>query len=663
LVFVNVISTLDFKIFFLSRFPFILFIFFTYVAGVCQDNTPLTEFGKAFKLYQKKEYSAAMKIVREISKAKGSVSAEELLIKGYVLNDSLGFDSAKVYFEEAKRQLVNSADAKLKCKPHFGLGRGYYNAAEYKESIREFLLMESEARKAGLKPEEKSACFYLAEDFQALNQVPVSNQYARRSIGLAKEIGDTASIFRGYTVWISNYIIFGYSKISSSPLAPKKKDLTAEKYGDSALVALKEMAMFTDSSNYDRMGVLNDLYSGAWSCKSDFGKQLAHALLAYRYFIRAGNPNNSVATCSKIGSAYVDLQKFDSAIYYFEKTKALKADMNAGLAEEDERVFNYEIYRAYKGQGNEKLALTYLEKYLQQDFELNEGKNLDIQKLREEFESEKIKQHIADEKAKTTALYRQKQRFYLYGAVVVLLVLLSGAWLFYRRLRIRKEKEKRELQLLLQNAELTALKAQMNPHFIFNALNSIQHSIITNNTDDACRFLSKFSKLIRNVLDSSSEQVIPLKTEIETLTLYTEIEAKRFDNSFHYTLEIKAGGVDMEKLTVPSMIIQPFIENAIWHGLMPKEEQKMLKIVFEIPNENTITVIIEDNGVGRKKAREIAAKKNKPHRSKGLANIKERASLLEITQSLKIEIEINDLSDTEGNASGTRACICFIKHF
>ena len=89
----------------------------------------------------------------------------------------------------------------------------------------------------------------------------------------------------------------------------------------------------------------------------------------------------------------------------------MKAEINAGLAEEDERVFNYEMYRAYKGLGNEKQALPYLEKYLKQDLELNEGKNLDIQKLREEFEAEKTKQHIADEKDKTAALYRQKQKY------------------------------------------------------------------------------------------------------------------------------------------------------------------------------------------------------------------------------------------------------------
>ena len=215
---------------------------------------------------------------------------------------------------------------------------------------------------------------------------------------------------------------------------------------------------------------------------------------------------------------------------------------------------------------------------------------------------------------------------------------------------------------MVKNAELTALKAQMNPHFIFNALNSIQHSIVTNNTEDAYRFLSKFSKLIRNVLDSSSEQLIPLRSEIETLSLYVEIESKRFDNSFNFSVELEDNGFNPEIILIPPMILQPIIENAIWHGLMPKEGEKQLSVKFCILSDSRINCTISDNGIGRERAKDIKAAKEKTHKSKGISNIMDRVKLLEMTYSINVTIETTDQYDAAKSPCGTSVSVAIIKN-
>lgn len=144
--------------------------------------------------------------------------------------------------------------------------------------------------------------------------------------------------------------------------------------------------------------------------------------------------------------------------------------------------------------------------------------------------------------------------------------------------------------------EKRMLRAQMNPHFIFNSLSSIQYLINTNDKENALKYLSKFSKLLRQVLESSINISLPLNDEIELLKIYIELETLRFDKSFSYTFDIDKD-LDIYKYKIPLLLVQPYIENAIIHGLMPKEGKKELHISFHDTKEN-IVCTIEDNGVG-----------------------------------------------------------------
>jgi len=195
------------------------------------------------------------------------------------------------------------------------------------------------------------------------------------------------------------------------------------------------------------------------------------------------------------------------------------------------------------------------------------------------------------------------------------------------------------------------LRAQMNPHFIFNSLNSINRFILQNNKTQASEYLTKFSKLVRQVFQNSQAALIPLDSELEALQLYLELEALRFDNHFQYKV-IVHDTVDTSAMKVPPLIFQPYAENAIWHGLMHKEEKGNLEIELYI-EEQILTCRIKDDGIGRKRAAEIKSKANVTHKSMGMRITADRIALLQQQKLLHTAIRINDVILPDGTAGGT----------
>ncbi|MEO8769460.1 MAG: histidine kinase [Ferruginibacter sp.] len=229
-------------------------------------------------------------------------------------------------------------------------------------------------------------------------------------------------------------------------------------------------------------------------------------------------------------------------------------------------------------------------------------------------------------------------RILLIGAIVF------GIYYFIKRREASIQKENK-LKLQMSELRMQALRAQMNPHFIFNSLNSIQNYILSNNTIDAAGYLSKFAKLMRRILDQSKHNFLPLGEVMETLKLYVEIEAFRFNNEFSFTFTIQEDD-DLLDARIPPMLLQPFVENAILHGLMPKQGDKKLIINCKRVNKN-VEIIIDDNGIGRTQHNAKAG-----HESQGE---KLTAGMLESLQQLqnnKASIEIIDKKENE-IATGT----------
>ncbi len=207
----------------------------------------------------------------------------------------------------------------------------------------------------------------------------------------------------------------------------------------------------------------------------------------------------------------------------------------------------------------------------------------------------------------------------------------------------------------IANMELSSLRAQMNPHFLFNSLNSIRHQIISNKKIEADRYLLKFSRLVRLILNNSRQQLIPLKDELEALALYIELESSRFDHKFGYQLEIDES-IDIDRLKIPPLLIQPFVENAIWHGLMQKPKPGEVEIDVKTTDKNLI-IRIQDNGIGRDKARELKSKTAENRESMGMEITGNRLEIIEKIYGITCRAEITDLKNQEGIPIGTRVIL------
>jgi len=214
-----------------------------------------------------------------------------------------------------------------------------------------------------------------------------------------------------------------------------------------------------------------------------------------------------------------------------------------------------------------------------------------------------------------------------------------------------------DINRMLAESQLMALRAQMNPHFVFNCLNSIQECIVTQKYGEASNYLNKFSKLFRVVLNNSGRNLVTLEEEAEVLRLYLELELMRFEKSFSYTIHIDEE-LDREEILVPSMLIQPYVENALWHGLMHKEGERKLLVSFEKVSDDVFRCVIDDNGIGRKKSFELKEQqsKTKRHESKGLKISKDRLDVLQ-KQGYHSLLEIIDKYDEQKNPAGTRVSI------
>ena len=247
---------------------------------------------------------------------------------------------------------------------------------------------------------------------------------------------------------------------------------------------------------------------------------------------------------------------------------------------------------------------------------------------------------------------------------IVVLVLVGSVLLFFklRENRIKKE-QIRQTAINKQIAEIRmiALRGQMNPHFIFNSLNSIQHFITTRDKEEALNYLSKFSKLIRKILENSRENTVSISNELELLELYIQLEQLRFSNKFDYHIAIDEK-IDLQNTEIPPLLIQPYIENAILHGLINKNDKGDLWLSLE-RNNGLLICKIEDNGIGRARSQEIEQGKVSRHRSLGIKVTEERISGLFALLDYKMEVVTEDLfgikraSEETAQPAGTRVTI------
>ncbi|MBC8342794.1 MAG: histidine kinase, partial [Bacteroidetes bacterium] len=240
----------------------------------------------------------------------------------------------------------------------------------------------------------------------------------------------------------------------------------------------------------------------------------------------------------------------------------------------------------------------------------------------------------------------------LFGVLTLLLFLIVAFLITYWILRSQKRKNQNEKNFL--QAEISSLRSQMNPHFIYNCMNSIQGYVVRNENNLAIEYIDNFARLLRTVVQSSRKQFITLELELATLAQYLELEKLRFSWKFDYGIVIDSN-VDTTAILIPPLLIQPFVENSIQHGFATKKENSLITITVD-DEETNIIVTVEDNGIGRVKAAETTHKRRN-YKSVGVQNIHERISMLNKIYSSNITLNINDLYTEDKKAIGTRVTL------
>jgi LytS/YehU family sensor histidine kinase len=233
-----------------------------------------------------------------------------------------------------------------------------------------------------------------------------------------------------------------------------------------------------------------------------------------------------------------------------------------------------------------------------------------------------------------------RQELIIYGLLLIILIVIVTSYFIYKNAQASKVAN----QLLA----LKSLRSQMNPHFIFNALNSVNHFISEKDERTANKFLAEFSQLMRLVLENSQEDFIPLDTEKEILSLYLKLEHYRFRDKFDYEIQFDHD-INADAIEVPPMLIQPYIENAVWHGLRYKETKGKLLLRFHKESKNLV-VEITDNGIGRKKSAALKTENQKKHNSTGLKNIQHRLTLINKVYHANYRVSLQDLEQDNGTS-------------
>ncbi|MEO0570189.1 MAG: tetratricopeptide repeat protein [Bacteroidota bacterium] len=302
--------------------------------------------------------------------------------------------------------------------------------------------------------------------------------------------------------------------------------------------------------------------------------------------------------------------------------------------------------------GNYQKALTYYKSAEELDKKIKDDRNLRyINDLTLRYESQKRDieiSNLANENELVKLRLRRNQTTILVSALVIGLV---GTILFIMYRQYQSNYEKKVMSL-----EQNMLRSQMNPHFLFNSLNSIKLYIINNDKKNAVHYLNKFSKLVRRILDGSSLKETTLAEELETVDLYLNIENIRFSEGIDYSINVE-DGIDPERVKIPSLVLQPFLENAIWHGLSAKEGEKKLWLNISKKDDIHMLISIIDNGVGRAVSEKIKENRVLKRKSVGIDNTKERLANFAKDYQYGFDVEIIDLYDDEGHAKGTKVVL------
>jgi len=389
--------------------------------------------------------------------------------------------------------------------------------------------------------------------------------------------------------------------------------------------------------------------------KKQYDKALDYHFQALEIFKEMEDLYSFANTSNSIADIYLELNQPDKAFPYIQDGLNTANQIDAKRLMVDSYRF---LSKYYLSKNNFRAASEAQANLLDlKDTIYNTDMAEKVAEMQTCYETEKKQKEIVmlkkDMEIKNLELQKQKNQKISF-AVIAGLVMVSGFLVFSRK-QLKQKHLRTELEKKNLETEQKLLRTQMNPHFIFNSLNSIQGYISANNSFLAMSYLSKFAKLMRYILENSRKSMVSLEEEINTLQLNMELERIRFKEHFDFKIELEPDIIP-ERTFLPPMLLQPFVENAMKHGLRNKPEKGLLEIFFKKEN-NFLNCIIRDNGIGREKAAELNQANKPTHKSVGMQLTTERLTALNKQYKSSFSAMINDLKDAEGKALGTEVVL------
>ncbi|GGG83051.1 hypothetical protein GCM10007415_15010 [Parapedobacter pyrenivorans] len=453
----------------------------------------------------------------------------------------------------------------------------------------------------------------IANIYSDLKQYDKALAHYQHLLSIAKELNDTTNQVIAMVNMASIYI---------------EQQHMAE--GISRLTQALSMTKRIGNQRFE-MAIHNNL-GRALAKQGNDEKALQHFNACLALAEQLGSTGVKANVLNSVGELLINQHRYAEAERHSKEALALAE--NVGALEWQANAWQT-LSRTYEELGKATEALHAYQSFIQlRDSAVNEEKKAEITRKEMQFTLEKQEAIAAAE--------LDRQRMLMYATVGIVLILLAAVilgWRFYKRRRDSDERKRiAEFEALVADTEMKALRAQMNPHFIFNSLTAIGNSIAEKDFTIAGDYLRQFAKLIRLILENSEYKAIPLATDLQTLELYMQLEARRLKGKFTYEIDM-GSGIDPENTLVPPLILQPLVENSIWHGLIPKDGHGQIWIKIRQEGES-LCYMVEDNGVGRaiKSGSTTTAKQ-----SMGIALTRARVAITGKEQQSEGNISFHDL--------------------
>ncbi|SRX53771.1 histidine kinase [Aequorivita sp. CIP111184] len=591
------------------------------------------------KFFLKKDAQKSIEYVTKALEPKRgkTISKKENGFAFEVLGDiNLFWSQPDLAIENYKQSIQNSANTDVSIK----LAKAFAQNKNYQESISSFQKLLKDNLSAYQKVEVYEG---LGDTYKAIGDGVKSVFNYQKALDTAKENRITPKITN-----LNSKIGEAYAKSGALN--------EAEEYFDNSLKLAKK-------ENKQRAVSEKNKVADFYNQNRDYEKEIQlreETLEELNSMGNAATVEDEALTPQrqnyKIANAFVAQEKYKQAIPYLEKSIA-EADKKEDLTVQKDAVRKLsEIYRDIgefdkATESYQRYVEVVDELYVKKEQEISQAarfskeitqKQNRIASLENDRKLNESRYKLAFENQELIERNSQIQKWVIGSLIVIVLLLFFAAYTQYKNVKQQK---------FANNVlALKSLRSQMNPHFIFNALNSVNSFIAVNDERTANKYLTDFSLLMRSVLENSEEDFIPLEKEIELLELYVKLEHFRFKDKFDYKITIDEN-IKLNEFVIPPMLLQPYVENAVWHGLRYKEAKGLLEINFQQINSETIKISIIDDGIGRSKSNEFKTENQKKQKSKGMGNTQKRIAILNEMYKDKVDVKVENVFE---NNEGTK---------